>query len=121
MIAMLKNLFLKMKERKALDISEFAQRHRNYIVIVCDPKDDSIHVSYQGKVAAGRIRSNDGLNHHVLKNMMKFSTFNREVDRFIGGLMEVLKIPLKAGNTFYSMLDGFLFNISKKIYENKNS
>ncbi len=121
MIATLKEWFTKRSARKALDIHEFAQRHRSYVVIVCDPKDDSIHVSYRGRIASGRMRSTDGLNHHVLKNMMKFSTFDREIDRFIGGLMEVIQVPLKAGNVFYSLLDGFLFNISKKIYEDKNS
>lgn len=121
MIAKLKSWFLQMQKRKTLDIQEFTQRHRNYIVFVCDPKDDSIFVAYRGKHVAGRMRSNDGLNHHVLKNMMRHSTFDREIDRFIGGLMEVSKIPLKIGNVFYSFLDGALFNISKAIKQDKDS
>lgn len=113
----LSNWFNKRKESRALDVQQFAHHHQNYLVIVCDPRDDNIFVAFRNKQISGRIRSEDGLNHHVVKGVLNHSTFEREIDRFLGGLIYSIKCPLddKKGNLFYSFIDGALFNISKAL------
>jgi len=108
------------ERRKILDVQAFAHAHRNYLVIVCDPKDDSMFATFRGKQVTAKMRSEDGLNHHIVKNMLKHSTFEREIDRFIGGLIFGLKIPLDVGSNFFAFLDGALFNISKSLKKTKD-
>lgn len=117
MINKLKEWFYK---RKILNIQQFAHNHRNYLVIVCDPKDDTMFVSYRNKQVSARIKSEDGLNHHVVKGVLKHSIFEREIDRYIGGLVYGLKLPLQYGSDFYKFLDGALFNISKSLKDKKD-
>jgi hypothetical protein len=102
-----------------MDVQRFAHTHKNYLVIVCDPKDDTIFVSYRDKQVAGMIKSMDGKNHKVIKNLIKHSTFDREIDRFLGGIIDVLKTPLKSASDFLKFLDGALFNISQSLKKEK--
>lgn len=93
--------------RNVLNVQEFAQRHRNFLVIVCDPRDDTMFMSYRGKQISAKIKSQDGIDHKVLKNVLKYSTFEREIDRFLGGVLDALKSPMVGiSNTFYAFLDG---------------
>lgn len=103
------------RKRKQLDIQEFCHSHRNYLVIVLDPKDDTMFVSYKDKQISGKIKSADGVERRVVKKVLKFSTFESAIDRFIGGIMDVLKLPLKEGSDFYKFIDGALFNIAKAL------
>ncbi len=99
--------------RKMLNIQQFAHHHRNYLVIVCDPRDDTMFISYRDKQVGGRIKSEDGLNHKVVKNVLKHSTFEREIDRLIGAIVNSMKLPLEWGSDFFKFLDGAIYNISK--------
>lgn len=87
--------------------------------MVFDPKDDTMFASCYGKQVTGRISSADGINHKVVKNVLKHSTFEREVDRFLGGVIDVLKVPLKIGNLLYSFMDGALYKISLALKKKK--
>lgn len=117
---MIKKLKIWFYKRKIMDVQRFAHSHKNYLVIVCDPKDDTMFMSYRGKQISSQIKCMDGKNHHVLKNLLKDSTFEREIDRFIGGITDALKAPMKGlHNTFYSWLDGGLFNIAKALKKTK--
>lgn len=116
MIQKIKAWFYK---RKMLDIQQFAHSHRNYLVIICDPKDDTMFMSFRNKQISAKIKSADGINHKVVKNVLKHSTFEREIDRLLGGIIDALKTPLDIGNHFYSFIDGALFNISKALKKNK--
>ncbi len=102
-------------KRKMLTIQDFAHMHRKYLVIVADPKDDSIFVSYRDKQITGVIKSADGFHHEIVKKVLKSSTFNSQIDRFLGGVVEILQCSLENGNNFYQFLDGALFNISKAL------
>jgi hypothetical protein len=117
MINKLRELFFK---RKMLNVQQFAHAHRDFLVIVCDPRDDTMFMSYRDKQVTGKIRSNDGINHRVVKNVLKHSTFDREIDRLLGGIIDVLRCPLNIGNHFYSFIDGALFNITKSIKKEKS-
>lgn len=116
MIAKIKAWFYK---RKMLDIQQFTHAHRRYLVMVFDPKDDTMFMAFRDKQISGKISSADGVNHKVVRNVLKHSTFEREIDRLLGGIIDTLKCPLKEGNTFYSFIDGGLFNIVKSLFEKK--
>lgn len=116
---MFKKYFERLKRKRMLDVQSFAHANRSMFVIVCDPRDDTMFVSYRDKQVAGRISSMDGKNHKVVKNMLKHSTFEREIDRFIGSLIDVLKCPIKEGNPFYQFIDGATFAIANALNRNK--
>lgn len=104
-------------ERKMLNVQEFAHRHKNYLVIVCDPKDDTIFVAYKDKEIAGRIKSADGVEYNVVKNVLKHSTFERTIDQFLGGIIETMKIPItkQQVSDFLKFIDGAIFRITKSL------
>lgn len=106
-----------LRRRKMLTVQDFAHQHKNYLVIVCDPKDDTIFVSYRDRQIAGRIQSEDGVEYNVVKNVLRHSKFEGTIDRFMGGLIFALGIPLKNPfvNEFLSFLDGALFRITKSL------
>jgi len=107
-------------EHKMLNVQRFAHAHRNMLIIVCDPRDDTMFISYRDKNVTGRVSSQDGIDHRVVRNVLKHSTFNREIDRLLGGIIDVLRTPLDIGNMFYSFIDGALFAITKALHQEKH-
>jgi len=107
------------KQKKLLNVQEFAHSHRNYLVIVCDPTDDSMFMSYRDKQISSKFGSASGQKTHIVKRMLKASTFERDIDKFIIGVAEKLKVPLDAGKTFYAFLDGGISNIAKSLKKSK--
>ena len=107
--------------RKTLNVQEFANKHRQFLVIVCDPRDDTMFMAYHGKQISVKIQSQDGKNHKVVKHVLKYSTFEREIDRFIGSVLDALKSPMVGiSNTFYAFLDGGIGSIAKALRKEKN-
>ena len=103
----------RMEARRILRIQGFAQELRDHLVIVARPKDDMMFMSYRGRQVVGKIRSLDGKNHKVVRNVLKASTFEREVPRFIGGVLDVLKAPMYGiASSFWHFIDGALYKIS---------
>lgn len=116
---MLKNLFdpTTRKKSDSVAVGEFAHQHKDLIIIVADPKDDTIFVAYKDRFASGRIRVPEGKDARVIRDMMKNSRlFDSEIDRFLMSLVDVLKINrLSFGvNNFLQFLDGALYNISQR-------
>lgn len=93
----------------------FAALHKDLLVIVCDPKSDNIFVGYNNFVVSAKMKSADGKKTHVVREVLKHSQFDKSIDSFLVGIMEVMRLPLKAGSVFYNFLDGALFNISKAL------
>lgn len=99
--------------RRMLAIQNFAEANRDRIVIVADPKDDMMYVAYRGRQVVGKIKSADGKRHHVVRDVLKASTFEREVPRFIGGILDVLRSPIEGTkSSFWHFIDAALFHIS---------
>lgn len=110
--------------RNLFTVPKFAAAHKHMLVIIADPNTDRIFVSHRGKFVNGRIRSIRGKATHVVRDMMKQSPFKQYlIDQFIGSLVETLRIPLtnKAGNQFYSYLDGAIFGIAKALRADKKN
>lgn len=114
----MKNLFSK-RDRKAesLAVGEFAHAHKDLIIIVADPADDSIFVAYNDRFTSGRIRTADGKEARIVRDLMSTSKFfDSNIDRFLMGLADVLQVKrLSFGvNNFLQYLDGALYNISMR-------
>lgn len=113
------NIFKKQKDVMEMTVPEFAHAHPDLLIIVCDPKTDNIFVGHNDAIVSGKIKSLEGTKMHVVKDVLQHSQFAKSIDPFLTGVLEVLKLPLKAGNQFYQFLDGALFNISKALRKDK--
>lgn len=101
------------------NVKQFAHNHKHYLVIVCDPKDDTMFMSYMDKQVAGVIKDVDGVRREVIKKVLKHSTFESAIDRFLASFMDLLKIDLIYFSDFGKWIDGALFAISKALKEKK--
>lgn len=108
-------LFLNRKARLALTVPEFAEANKDLLIIVCDPKEDTITVSYKKWHVNGKIKSASGKNPNVVKQVLKHSQFHTSIDDFLVAVAETLHINMKVGNQFLQFLDGALFNISDRV------
>lgn len=118
---MIKRIRQYLHKRKSLNIQEFCHFNKDLLIIVLDPKTDEMRISYRDKIVSGTIKSMDGKDHHVVKNVLKHSTFEREIDRVIGAIIDVMKLPLEHGSDFFKFLDGALYNISQNLYAKKHN
>lgn len=103
------------KKVDPLEVGEFANRHRNLLVIVADPKDDTIFVTHKGKYVGGKLRATDGSCDHIIRDMLKESTFHMRIDHFLIGVAEKMGLKkLAFANNFLQFVDGAVFNLATK-------
>lgn len=89
--------------------------NKDLLIIVADPKDDSVFVSYNDKHAGGKIASLKGDKPRLVKNILKSSGFDRHIDDFLISLAEAIGVKkLVDANNFLQFLDGALFNLAKR-------
>ena len=108
-------------EHLRYSVPKFANRNKNLLIIVADPKTDRIFVTYRGAMANGRIKSTTGKNLHVVKEVLKESRFSAHADNFIVSIMETLNVSLLKGNQFYQFLDGAIYGIGKHLAKLKKA
>ena len=118
---MMKKIREYFKEKEGREIQAFCHKYRSKLIIIADPNDDTIIATHKDKSVMGRLRSPDGKFEKVIKNVIKSSLFEHEIDKLIGGLTKILEASLsnRAVQHFVLFLDGALFNISKAL--NKKS
>lgn len=100
-------------------LRDFAHANKDLLIIVCDPKSDNMMVAYKDKIVTGVIKSVQGKKQHVVKNVLYQGGFEKHIDGFLGSLVEILKVNLKAGGHFFKFIDGALFNLSKALHKDK--
>lgn len=105
--------------RRNSTVRDFAQRHRDFLVIVLDPKDDSLYASYRGKEVFNVIKAVDGSRQRVVKKVLARSTFKGNIDKLISSVAQAFDLSLKNGNLFYHWLDGALHAISQALWLKK--
>lgn len=105
--------------QRSLNVQRFAHQNRRLLVMVFDPQDDTMFISFGDKQISGRIRSADGLDYDVVKGVLEHSTFSDQIDRFLGGIIFAISLPVTVGNLFYSFIDGALFKISEALDKEK--
>lgn len=108
------------EQKKSERIGRFIHANKRFLIIIADPATDKLLMSYKDKVVINRIISADGYKHKVVKKILRKSTFENNIDRFIASLAESLKLRLADGNAFFQWVDGALFNISKFFDKAKN-
>lgn len=108
-------------KRQKHTIPDFLHANKDLLVFVCDPKTDNIIVAYKDAMVSGQLKSADGKRLRVVKGVLTHSIFDKHIDGFLGGVSELIKLKImdKAGNQFFKFIDGALFNVSKRLRENK--
>jgi hypothetical protein len=107
---------IKTKTEKDIAIKDFLHKHlSDKLIIIADPSDDSLYMKFGKNFVLTKIKSMDGKNHKVVKNVLKYSRFKSNIDRFLGGMIDALQLSVQNGNQFYQWLDGALYAISKAI------
>jgi hypothetical protein len=108
-------VFWKLKEAKQLEVQKFAQAHKDLLIIVLNPKDDKLFMAHGGLQILSQVKSASGKNEHLVKNLLKHSRFESNIDKFITILADSLQLPLRKANSFYQWIDGALFNLTKAL------
>ncbi len=108
------------EKKQMLTIQEFAHLHRKFLVIVVDPRDDMMFMAYRDKQVTGKLKSSDGVDHKIMKRLLKHSTFEHEISRFIGAIVFSLKASIVGWNAaFYQFLGDALLSITKSLKDEK--
>lgn len=116
-----KNYIAAATEKKYLTtIKEFGHANKNLLIIVCDPASDRIFVTYKDRFVNGKIKSVEGKSSKVVKNVLKYSRFNENIDGYLTSIMETLALPIWRANQFFQFLDGALYNIAKSLRKKRS-
>lgn len=81
-------------QRRSRTVSEFAHKHKDFLVIVLDPVEDTLFMAHRDQQVFTKIKTADGKNHHIVKNVIKASQFKGNIDYLLAALAEALKSPL---------------------------
>lgn len=110
-------------ERLMFTVPEFTRANKDLLIIVADPKNDRMFVSYKDKFVNAKIKSPTGKNTHVVRDVLKYSRFNESIDQYMTALVEALQLPIWKGksNQFYQFIDGAVYNIAKALRKTKTS
>lgn len=106
--------------KKDIRIGEFIHDNRNMLIIVCDPKTDKLIMAYKDKIIVNQIKSVEKTK-PIVKSVLRHSTFETYIEKFISGLAQSLELSIKEGNQFYQWIDGCLYNLSKVLSKEKNN
>lgn len=99
-------------------LGAFASENKDLLIIVADPESDYMFVGYKNKMVLGKIKSLDGSEMHIVKDVLKRSSvksqFDLALELFLSGFSDLLKVSLKQGNQFYSFVSNVLFHFQDK-------
>lgn len=116
----MKDFFIKLltgHTKAELTVGEFAANNPDLVVMVLNPKDDSVFVGFKNKVVYGKIKSAEGKKVRVVKALMYESQFKDSMDGVLVALVDIFKVGIRmpAFNQVAQVLDGALYNISKSL------
>lgn len=99
----------------------FLHAHKDYLIIICDPKTDRIVVSYRDRLVNGKIKSNQGKKTKVVRDVLRYSRFHKNIDGYLSSMAETLNLPVFKANQFYQFLDGAIYNIAKSVRKKRQT
>lgn len=108
------------KNRNLYTIKEFGHINKDLLIIVCDPKTDRMYAMYKDRFVNAKIKTTSGKQSHVVREVLRHSQFEKNIDGFLGSLMETLQLPIMKANQFYQTIDGFLFAIAKSLRKKRS-
>ena len=93
----------KTRDKRLIEFIKVTQKEiKDSIIIIANPKDDSVMASYRGSVVNTQLSTKEGKYKHLIKDLMKFSTTDKSM------------------NNFLLLLDGILFNLAKDQRDKRN-
>lgn len=99
-------------------LGAFASENKDLLIIVADPETDYMFVGYKNKMVLGQVKSLDGTQMNVVKDVIKRSAvksqFDLALEMFLSGTSDLLKLSMKHGNQFYSFISNVLFHFQEK-------
>lgn len=99
-------------------LGAFASENKDLLIIVGDPESDFMFVGYKDKMVLGKIKSLDGKEMHIIKDVLKRSAvksqFDLALELFLSGMSDLLKLGMKEANQFYSFISNVLFHFQEK-------
>lgn len=99
-------------------LGAFAHENKDLLIIVGDPLTDNMFVAYKDKMVLGKIKSLDGAEQSVVRDVLKRSSvksqFDLALELFLSGFSDLLKVGLTQGNQFYSFISNVLFHFQDK-------
>ena len=100
-----------------LTVGEFASNNPDLVVMVLNPKDDTVFVGFKNKVVYAKIKNATGKKVRVVKSLLYESQFKDSMDGILVSLVDIFKVGIRlpAFNQVAQILDGALFNISKSL------
>ena len=113
---------IKKQLEKKRSASEFAHKHKNLLVIILDPEDDTMFMAYHDQQVLNSIKTIDGKNHHIVRDVMKAGRFKSSIDFFLVAILEQMKAPLTipAVQHFVKWLDGAVYSIGQRLSKIKD-
>lgn len=99
-------------------LGAFASENKDLLIIVGDPLTDYMFVAYKDKMVLGKIKSLDGSEQHVVRDVVKRSAvksqFDLALELFLSGTSDLLKLGVQQGNQFFSFISNVLFHFQDK-------
>jgi len=104
-------------DRRSRTVSDFAHRHKELMVIVLDPVEDTMFIAHRDKQILTKIKTADGKTHHIVKNVVKASQFKSNIDYLLTAMLEGLRASLDnpAVNQFIKWLDAAVYRIGQDL------
>jgi hypothetical protein len=103
------------RDKKSIRLGNLIHENRDKLIIILDPNTDKLIMAYKDKVVTSQIKQVSGKKSKVVKSVLKHSQFKSNIDEFLSGLSESLKLKVADANSFFQWVDGAIFNISKKL------
>lgn len=105
-------------KKREKEIGEFLIDNKRLLIIVADPQTDKLIMGYKGKIVISKINNVDGKKGHIVRKMLKHSQFKRNIDQFLQGLSDAMKLKILdnlENNQFFHWIDGSVYNIGKAL------
>ena len=94
---------IKREKQLIKDSQGFMKKHKDYLVMICDPESDLMILGYCGYITTARVIDKNGKKMGVVEKLLhsKYAKFKRHTDQFL------------------LFVEGALFKMSEKLFELK--
>lgn len=108
-------------DRLTKSVSEFAHRHKNLMVIVLDPAEDTMFMAYNDQQVFNKIKTVDGKNRNIVRGVLKESQFKANIDFFLVAILEGMELTLTNPFVvdFIKWVDGATYRIAADLQTRK--
>jgi hypothetical protein len=107
--------------KRSKTVSEFAHKHKELLVIVLDPVEDTMFLAHRDQQVLTKIKTADGRRHNIVRGVIKASQFKGNIDYLLAALIDGLQAPLKvpAVNQFIKWVDAAVYRVGLNLKARK--